>query len=445
MDWLRSSATEQGRAVMAGLVSPVDLAEGYLDAIARHPDAACVYARTTPDRARTEAVGAHDRARAGLRRGLLDGVALSWKDNIDSAGTATEGGTRLLEGRVPGTDARLLADAAAQGLVCLGKTHLTELAFSGLGVNPSTATPPNSLDPALCPGGSSSGAAVSVALGLAAAAIGSDTGGSIRVPAAWNNLVGFKPTHGATPMDGVLPLCTSFDSVGPIARTVEDCAEIMALLTGAPSADLRGADDVRGLRLLVLGGLPYVDAREAPVQAFEEAVHHLSARGAVISHATPPEGKLAMDLGTPLFGPEAYGLWRAQIDVAPEMLGAFTLNRFRSGAAMTAMEFVERWADLKRARLAWAEAVAGMDAVILPSVASLPPPIARVADDADAFVAENILALRNTRFANVLGLPAVTLPTGRPACGIMLMGAGGRDRALLRIAAAVEAALRDHG
>ena len=181
------------------------------------------------------------------------------------------------------------------------------------------------------------------------------------------------------------------------------------------------------------------------MQAFEEAVHHLAARGAVISHATPPEGQLAMDLGTPLFGPEAYGLWRAQIDVAPEMLGAFTLNRFRSGAAMTAMEFVERWADLRRARLAWAEAVAGMDAVILPSVASLPPPIARVADDADAFVAENILALRNTRFANVLGLPAVTLPTGRPACGIMLMGAGGRDRALLRIAAAVEAALRDHG
>ncbi|MBV0891064.1 amidase [Paracoccus sp. Z118] len=441
MDWLTSSATEQGRAILAGLVSPMDLADGYLDAISRHPYGSRIYARVTEDRAKTEAMAAHDRARAGLRRGLLDGVALSWKDNIDSANIGTEGGSRLLDGRIPTADAEMLAGASLQGLVCLGKTHMTELAFSGLGVNPGTATPPNSLDPGLCPGGSSSGAAVSVALGLAAAAIGSDTGGSIRLPAAWNNLVGFKPTSGALPMGGVLPLCTSFDIVGPIARTVEDCAEIMAVLARGKVADLRGAA-ARGLRLLVLGGLPYADAQEAPVQAFEEAVARLSAAGAVITHAEPPQAAQAMALGTPLYAAEALGLWRAQIEAAPDLMNPVTLTRFRSGAQMSAPEFVERWADLRRAQAAWAEAVSAFDAVILPTAPILPPDAARAEAEADYFTQQNMLSLRNTRIANVLGLPSVSVPTGRPACGIMLMGRAGQDRALLRVAAGVEAALK---
>jgi aspartyl-tRNA(Asn)/glutamyl-tRNA(Gln) amidotransferase subunit A len=155
MDWLRAPAAEQGRAILAGLISPVEQVEGYLEAATRHPYGKRIYARLTPDRARAEAIAAHDRAKAGLRRGLLDGVALSWKDNIDSAGTATEAGSRLLRGRMPDRDAAILAGATLDGLVCLGKTHMTELAFSGLGLNPMTATPPNSIDPALAPGGSS--------------------------------------------------------------------------------------------------------------------------------------------------------------------------------------------------------------------------------------------------------------------------------------------------
>ena len=149
---------------MAGLISPVDLTEAYLEAALRHPDRALIYARLTPDRARAEAIAAHDRARAERRRGLLDGVAISWKDNIDSAGIATEAGSALLAGRTPDRDAAVLENATAAGLACLGKTHMTELAFSGLGVNPITATPPNALDSALASGGSSSGSAVSVDL-----------------------------------------------------------------------------------------------------------------------------------------------------------------------------------------------------------------------------------------------------------------------------------------
>lgn len=427
---------------MAGLVSPVDLTEGYLQAIDRHPDAARIYARTTPEQARGQAVAAHDRARAGLRRSLLDGVAISWKDNIDMAGVATEAGSRLLAGRKPIRDADTVTHAKGQGLIVLGKTQMTELAFSGLGLNPMTATPPNSLDPALAPGGSSSGAAVSVALGLAAAAIGSDTGGSIRVPAAWNDLVGFKPTHGAVSAAGVVPLCRRFDVVGPLARTVEDCTLIFAALTGARAVDLDGAAS-RRLRLMVLDGVPFDQAREAPVAAFEDAVDRLGQAGASITRAAPDMAMRAMDVGSPLFAPEAYGEWREQIEDAPDLMHPPILSRFRGGAQMVAAEFVARWNDLHLARAEWANAVAGFDAVILPTAAIMPPDARRLADDPDFFAAENLLTLRNTRIGNVLGLPAISIPTGHRACGLMALGAAGGDRALLRVAAAIEAALRD--
>ena len=175
--WRAMTAGDLGRGIGAGKIDPVDLTEAYLAAIAAHPDGARIYARTTPRRARAMAMAAAGRAKAGTRIGLLDGVPLSWKDLFDAAGTACEAGSALLAGRVPARDAEVLANATAQGLVCLGKTHMSELAFSGLGLNPVTATPPCVNDPLAVPGGSSSGAAVSVGFGLAAAAIGSDTGG----------------------------------------------------------------------------------------------------------------------------------------------------------------------------------------------------------------------------------------------------------------------------
>ncbi len=161
---------------------------------------------------------------------------------------------------MPRKDANILARAARRGHGLPGQDPMTELAFSGLGLNPRTATPPNALDPDLAPGARSSGAAVSVALlGLAAAAVGTDTGGSVRVPAAWNGLVGFKPTHGALPEKGVVPLARRFDIAGPIARSVEDCAQIFAIMADQRAPDLDGAS-VQALRLMVLEGLPFDDA-----------------------------------------------------------------------------------------------------------------------------------------------------------------------------------------
>ena len=440
MDWLTGTASEQGRAILAGLVSPVDLTDACLEAISRHPERDRIFARLTPERARSEAIAAHDRARAGLRRGLLDGVPLSWKDNIDSAGTATEAGSALLKGRVPERDATVLANADGAGLVCLGKTHMTELAFSGLGLNPITATPPNALDPALAPGGSSSGSAVSVALGLASASIGSDTGGSIRLPAAWNGLVGFKPTPGQVPMTGVVPLCPRFDVAGPLARSVEDCAELFAVITARPAPDLTDARPA-GLHLLVLDGVPFDAAREAPVAAFEAAVDRLGRAGVRISRAAPAILAEVMAQAPTLFAPEAYGTWAAHIEDAPEAMYPPILNRFRAGREVSAPDYVAGWQTLDRLRGLWAETVAGFDAVILPSCPILPPDREALLADADFFASENLLTLRNTRIGNLLGLPAISLPTARPACGIMAMGPAGGDLALLRVAHAMEAAL----
>ena len=439
-DWLERSAAEQGRAIGQGALDPVALAEAYLAAAAAHPQADRIYARLTVERALAEAGAARARARAGLRRGPLDGVPVSWKDLFDTAGVATEAGSRLLEGRVPRRDAAVLANATAAGLVCLGKTHMTELAFSGLGMNPMTATPPNAFDPAWAPGGSSSGAAVSVALGLAAAAVGSDTGGSVRIPAAWNGLVGLKTTHGRLSLQGVVPLCLRFDTVGPLARTVEDCALMLAALEGAPAPDLRGAH-LRGARLLVLEGLPFDQIRDLPRRGFEAALARLAEAGAQVERRELPVVDPALALAGALFAPEAYGLWQEAIEAAPEKMYPPVLERFRGGRDLRAADYVAAWRRMEGLRQDWAAAVAGYDAVLVPTSPIAPPDAGRLLTDAAYFATENLLALRNTRIANLFGLCALTLPTGVAGAGLSLIGAPGGEAQLLRLGRAAEAAL----
>ncbi len=270
-DWRWMSAADLGRGIAAGAIDPVDLTRVYLEAIRTHEHRDRIYARVTPDRALAEATAASERAKSGLRRSELDGVPISWKDLFDSAGVATEAGTRLLAGRTPDRDAEVLGNATAMGLVCLGKTHMTEIAFSGLGVNPMTATPPCVNDPEGAPGGSSSGAAASVAFGLAAAAVGSDTGGSVRVPSVWNDLVGLKTTHGLLSLEGVVPLCKTFDTVGPLCRTVEDASLLLGALGGGEAADISGAS-LEGTTIAILDTIATEDLRDAPKNGFDHAV-----------------------------------------------------------------------------------------------------------------------------------------------------------------------------
>lgn len=440
--WMQASARALGQAIGAGQLCPVDLTEALLAAIRAHPHGPRIYARLSDRRALDEAMAARGRARAGLRRSPLDGVPISWKDLFDTAGLATEAGTALLRGRVPDQDAAVLTAMTRAGTVCLGKTHMTEFAYSGLGLNPVTATPPCIHDAACVPGGSSSGAAASVAFGLAPLAIGSDTGGSVRIPAAWNDLVGLKTTSGRLSLAGVVPLAPRFDTVGPLARSVADCALALAAMENRPPPDLRGAS-LSGIRFLVLEGAPFEDIRPVPAQGFAQAVAALEQAGAQISRAKLDPVEAALGLSAIIYTPECYAQWRHLIETDPDVMFTPVLERFRSGRVHLAADYLSAWGELDRHRRSYLAQTAGFDAVLLPTAPNLPPNAERLTRDHAYFTTENLLTLRNTRIANMLGLCALTLPSGTPSVGLSLMAAPMAEDRLLRIGAAAEAVLTE--
>ncbi len=439
-DWRWMSASDLGRRIASGEIDPVDLTECFLEALSDDPDHHLIYARPTTDRARKEALAARDRARSDTRRSLLDGVPISWKDLFDTAGVATESGSRLLKDRIPDQDAEVLYNAGRAGLVCLGKTHQTELAFSGLGVNPMTATPPNGLDAPRAPGGSSSGAAVSVRRGLAAAGIGSDTGGSVRVPSVWNDLVGLKTTHGALSLEGVVPLCAEFDTVGPLSRTVEDACQLNAAMGGAEAPDLSDTS-LSGKTFLVLKSPLFAPIDDAPQAAFEGALSALGKAGAKLVEGPAEAADQAMEFGACLYTVEAYATWGREIEANPDAMYGPIRERFEAGLRFSGVDYARAWLELRRLRAAYLAETCGYDAVLMPTAAILPPMTANLLADETYFMEKNLLALRNTRVANLMGLCALTLPTGTPHCGLMMMCPPHTERVLLQLGAGAEKAL----
>jgi aspartyl-tRNA(Asn)/glutamyl-tRNA(Gln) amidotransferase subunit A len=439
-EWHNMTAADLGRGIAAGEIDPVELTQSFLDAIEAHDYKDRIYARLTPERALSEAKAAQDRARLNLRRSPLDGVPISWKDLFDTAGVATEAGSQLLKGRVPDADAEVLRNATHQGLVCLGKTHLSELAFSGLGLNPKTATSPNIHDPENAPGGSSSGAATSVAFGLAAAGIGSDTGGSVRVPSAWNDLVGLKTTSGVLSVKGAVPLAARFDTVGPLCRSVEDAALLFAAMKNDTPVDL-SATSLKGKRFAVLTTAAFDEIRDAPKVAFEAAVARFKAAGAEIVEVAVPEVASAIDLAPILYGCETYGTWKDVIEANPDVMFSEILARFRSGKDFTGADYVAAWQKLDAYRAAYLHATARFDAVLCATSPITPPNVNRLLTDSDYYVTENLLTLRNTRIGNLMGLCVLSLPTDTASCGVSLMAAPNDERRLLRLGQAAEQVL----
>lgn len=437
--WRQMTAGALGAGIAAGEIDPVELCDAYLDAIEAHPLKDRIYARVTPDRARSEAEAARKRARSGQRRSPLDGVPVSWKDLFDSAGVATEAGSRVLKGRVPMRDAKVLEHATRLGLVCLGKTHLSELAFSGLGYNPMTATPPCINDNAAVAGGSSSGAAASVAFGLAAAAIGSDTGGSVRVPAAWNDLVGVKTTHGLLSTVGAVPLCRRFDTVGPLSCCVDDGAALMHAL-GGPRVDLNGAT-LKGARFAVVTTIALDDLDDAVATAFENAVARLQDGGATIDRIAFDPLEDAFAVAGQLYTAEAYAEWHDAVENQADQMFGEIVDRIMGGKSVTAHDFIAGWRMVETIRSEWARRFACYDAVLCPTAPILPPNLQRLKTDSAYYKTANLATLRNTRIGNLMGLCAVTLPAGRPSTGICLNALAGQDARLLRLAKAAENAL----
>jgi aspartyl-tRNA(Asn)/glutamyl-tRNA(Gln) amidotransferase subunit A len=416
-------------------------------ALSAQPEARNIFTRLLADSARREADAADARRAAGHSLGPLDGVIVSIKDLFDIEGLPTgAGATPTVARPAASRDAVVVERLREAGAVLIGLTNMTEFAFSGIGHNPHWGTPSSAKAEGRIPGGSTSGGAVSVARGLADVALGTDTGGSTRIPAAFNGIVGYKPTSHRVPKAGVFPLSYALDSVGPLAGSVALCATTDAVLAGEPPRAL-GRVALSGLRIGVPRGLLF-EATDADVAtAFEAALARLSGAGASVAAFAIDDLLLPMRASLtegPIVACEAAEIHAESLASGADVhFDPRVRARIRVGAAVPAAAYIRSLrvrAGLQAqmaARLA--DADSGVDVLALPTVAIPPPRFEEVADDAD-FSRINLLVLRNTAIANYFDMPAISLPLpGTPLpVGLMLIAPGGDDHRLFSIAAAVE-------
>lgn len=437
-------------ALMAGDVTAEALAETALSkALAPDGEGARVFTRIYAERAREMARASDTLRKAGIVRSPLEGVPVSIKDLFDVAGETTWAGSVALDDAPPAAASSPVVERlVAAGAVLVGRTNMTEFAFSGLGLNPHYGTPLNPFDRGTgrIPGGSSSGAAISVTDGMAAAAIGTDTGGSVRIPAALCGLTGFKPTARRVPRDGALPLSMSLDSVGPLAASVICCALVDSILAGEVPR-VPEAASLKGLRLAVPTTLALDGLDDHVAAAFQAALSALSAAGALVEEIAVPEFMELAQINAKggLAASEAWHWHRALIDRAGPRYDPRVLVRIRRGADISAADYL----DIVAARAAWMAAVerriAGFDALLMPTVPVIAPAIASLADEG-AYGTANLLILRNPTLINFLDGCALSIPchlAGTAPVGLMVAGAGGQDRRILSIGRAIEAALAD--
>jgi len=413
--------------------------EGAAKTAAQH-----VFTQLYADTARATAQQCDAQAQAGRSRGALHGVCITLKDNIDLAGETTMAGGVVCADEVPAQqDAPVLQRLRQAGAVVLGKTNMSEFAFSGVGINPHHGTPVNPADKtqARVPGGSSSGAAVSVALGLAEAGIGTDTGGSIRIPAALCGLVGYKSTQARIPCTGVMELSRTLDTVGSITRSVKACLAVDAVLSLQPLPT--DAASVRGLRLAVPQTLMLDDVDATVAQAFERALRRLSEAGAQVVEipfkALGDIASLSMPGG---FSPiEGFAAHHARLERGAHQIDPRVVARMMLGKGISAQDYL----GLLTRRQGWIAAaqqtLQGFDAMLCPTVPMVALLIEPLRQDDEAFFKVNRLLLRNPSAINYMDGCSWSLPCqaeGELPVGLMVSGLAGQDAPLARVALALE-------
>lgn len=384
------------------------------------------------------------RRKAGSTLGPLDGVVVSIKDLFDVAGEVTRAGSKVLakRGRPAAADAPVVKRLREAGAVIVAKTNMTEFAYSGVGANPHFGTPGNPADRRRIPGGSSSGAAVAAADGICRISIGTDTGGSTRIPAAVCGIVGFKPTARRIPTAGAFPLSFSLDSIGPLATSVADCALADAVMAGIAPAALQPAP-LAGARLGLVKGLVLENMDNTVGPAFDKAVARLAAAKRSDITLAPLTMLAEVNARGGIAPPEAHAIHRDLLATDAAGLDPNVRLRLQRAADISSADYILNM----RARLA---AIAAMDhvfddfdALVMPATPIVAPTMAEVTDP-DDFAKRNMLLLRNTAIANFFDLCAISLPIrlgNSLPCGLMLFGRHGNDRKLFELAAAVEQAL----
>ena len=386
--------------------------------------------------------------KAGLVASPLQGIPVSIKNLCDVAGETTLAGSKALDDAPAAkADAPVVARLRAAGAVIVGSTNMSEFAFSGVGFNPHYGTPGNPADRARVPGGSSSGAAVSVADRMAVAALGTDTGGSVRIPAAVCGIVGFKPTARRVPIDGVVPLSTSLDSIGPLANSVECCAIVDAVFAGEPIS-IPEPMPLAGLRLAVPRHFVMDDLDPVVARAFERALKALAAKGVRIDHIDLPQLNELSTINAKggFAASEAYAWHRELIARRGNVYDPMVAPRIMRGKEMSAADYVDllgRRTDLCRRVSA---ITSNYDAVAMPTCAIVAPTLDEVATT-EGFTRKNMLLLRNTSVGNFLDRCGISLPchaAGELPVGFMLMGEAMADRRVLAMARSVATAIRVH-
>ena len=418
--------------------------EGAAAPAARH-----VFTRLYADAALAAARHADAALKAGVQLPPLAGLPVSIKDLYDVAGEPTLAGSIACRDDAPAAaDAPVVARLRAQGAALVGKTNMTEFAFSGVGINPHHGTPVNPTDAAVAriPGGSSSGAAVSVALGLSVAGLGSDTGGSIRIPAALNGLVGFKNTQARVPRIGAFELSRTLDTACAMARCVDDCLTVDAAVADTPLTVRRRP--AAGLRLALPQTLVLDQLDTTVARAFERALSRLSAAGAQIVPLPLTELAEISTLNAPggFSSVEAFAVHRQRLAQRRAEFDPRVAARIALGEAVSAADYIGLH-DRRRGWIARVEAqLQGFDALLCPTVPMVAPPIAELQASDEAFFKANGLLLRNTFAINYLDGCAFSLPCHAPGelpVGLMLASVHGDDARLAAVALAIEAVLQD--
>lgn len=376
------------------------------------------------------------------------GIPVSIKDLFDIKGQVTRAGSRALEDSPPAEqDAATVARLRRAGFVVIGRTNMTEFAYSGIGINPHYDTPKGAWNRSEghVPGGSSSGAAVSVLDGMAHGALGTDTGGSCRIPAAFNGIVGYKPTQRRVPLDGSVPLSFSLDSIGPLARSVSCCAILDAVLANEPIAPLKPRP-VKGMRLAVPTTIALDDLDAEISESFERALKTLADRGAIIERIEMAEfhdiGPMNAKGG--FAASESYAWHRYLITSKGDVYDPRVSVRIMRGEAQSAADYIDLLNERRSLIARVNTRIAPYDALVLPTTANTPPKISDLADD-KAFTTQNLRALRNCTLINMIDGCAISLPAHRKGdvpVGLMLAGAGGSDRRIFELAAGMEAVIR---
>jgi aspartyl-tRNA(Asn)/glutamyl-tRNA(Gln) amidotransferase subunit A len=440
------TVAQLGADLAAGRTSSRELVEQALARIAdKDGEGSRAFLQVDAEGAR-EAADHSDRLRKkGVRRSPVDGLPVSLKDLFDVAGEVTRAGSKIMGGAPRASDAAAVARLRAAGAVLIGRTNMVEFAFGGVGLNPPYGTPRNPWDrkTGRVPGGSSSGAAVAQADGMCVMALGSDTGGSVRIPSALCGLTGLKPTARRVPLAGAFPLSTTLDSIGPLANSVGCCAAYDAVLSGEPP--LQADVSVRGLRLLVPRGALLEDLDAGVARAFGAALERLRKAGALVEERPAPvfERRSEYFARGGFAAAEAYHIHRPHLHRLAECDPRVSA-RIQLGKDIPAADYVALRGIREAAMREYEALAAPFDAIAMPTTPCVAPTIAEADASDEAYARWNLRLLRNPAFINFVDGCAVSLPCHEPGAapvGLMLCGAAMGDRRLLAVAAAVERAL----